>query len=171
MNGKTGAVVLLLALVSAPTAFADQSPLRVKWDGLGIVVGKTVAVNMPDGTVVSGRATAVEPDNLQVQVNRSSNPAAWPKGLTRVPRATLHTIEMRTKTARFRIIGTIVGFVGGAVGGAVAAIGVQGGILGNQNQGQAAATFLAITGAATAAGYFLGNSADRRVTTIEIAPD
>jgi hypothetical protein len=59
-------------------------------------------------------------------VTKSTNPAAWPKGLTRVPRATLRKVEMRTKSVRYRTIGTAVGFVAGFAGGLAAAVGIGG---------------------------------------------
>jgi hypothetical protein len=108
---------------------------------------------------------------LEVQVTKTTNPAAWPKGLTRVPRATLRTVEMRTKSVHYRIIGTVVGFVAGTVAGLAAAVGIGGGLLGNENQGAAAAAVISITAAGTAGGYAVGNAADRRSTTIEIVPD
>jgi hypothetical protein len=50
------------------------------------------------------------------------------------------------------------------------AIAVQGGILSNQNGGKAAATLIGLTAAGTAAGYLLGNAADRKSVVWEIAP-
>jgi hypothetical protein len=55
-------------------------------------------------------------------------------------------------------------------GGLGAAIGIDGLFGQNHNGGKAAAAFIGITGAFTAGGYFLGNAADRKTTTIEIVP-
>ena len=110
------------------------------------MVGKTAAIAMPDATVITGKAGSVQADALEVQVTKSINPTAWAKGLTRVPRATLRTVEMRTKSVRYRTIGTVVGFAAGFAGGLAAAVG-------------------------TAGGYAVGNAADRRSTTIEIVPE
>jgi len=171
MSWRTAALAVFLALVLARPVLGAQSPIRVKWDGLSMVVGKTVAVAMPDATVIAGKVTSLQADALEVQVTKSTNPAVWPKGLTRVPRATLRTVEMRTKSVHFRIIGTVVGFFAGAAGGAAAAMGIQGGLWGNENQSAAAAAMIGIAAAGTAGGYAVGNSADRRSTIIEIVPD
>jgi hypothetical protein len=129
MSLRTAALAGLLACVLAHPVPGAQSRARVKWDGLSMVVGKTVAMAMPDATVISGKAKSVQADALEVQVTKSTNPAAWPKGLTRVPRATLRTVEMRTKSVRYRTIGTAVGFVAGLAGGLAAAVGIGGGFL------------------------------------------
>lgn len=124
---------------------------------------------MPGGAVITGQATGVEPDALLVDVKSTTDPKAYPKGPVRVPRATLHRFEMRTKGKAFRILGTVLGSGAGMVAGAFAAFGIQGGILGNRNQGAAAAAFCGIWAGGTIAGYFAGNAADKRWTPVEIA--
>jgi hypothetical protein len=161
----------LSGLVLAHPALGVGSPLRVKWDGLSMVVGKTVAIAMPDATVITGKAVSVQADALEVQVTKSTNPAAWPKGLTRVPRATLRTVEMRTKSVHYRVIGIAVGFLAGTVGGVGAAVGIQGGLLDDEHPRAAVAALIGIAAAGTVGGYAVGNGADRRSTMIEIVPE
>jgi len=161
MSWRTATLPGLLAFVLAQPLLGAQSPVRVKWDGLSMVVGKTVAMAMPDATVIVGKARSVQADALEVQVAKSTNPAAWPKGLTQVPRATLRTVEMRTKSVHYRIIGTVVGFVAGTVGGLAAAVAIGGGVFGNGNQDAAAAAVIGVAAAGTAGGYAVGNAADR----------
>ena len=48
------------------------------------------------------------------------------------------------------------------------AIGVQGGLFSNEHNGAAGAAFVGVMAGVTAAGYALGNAADRRITTIQI---
>jgi len=132
-----------------------------------MVVGKTVSIPLA-GAVITGKATAVEADALLIRVSKTTNPTDWPKGIGRVPRASLHTLELRTKGAKYRVIGTVLGLVAGVTGGALAAYGVNG--LSPNHAGRAAGIFVGVAGGATAGGYLLGNAADRRSTTIEIVP-
>lgn len=158
-----------LAALLAPLA-KGGSPQQVKWEGLSMVVGETVSIVMPGGVAIKGKATGVEPDALVVKVTKTADPRAYPRGPLRVPRATLRTLELQTKGQKFRVIGTAVGALGGIGGGLAAAVNIQGGILGNRNQGAAVGAFAAITAGATVAGYLAGNAADKRSTTIEILP-
>jgi len=135
-----------------------------------MVVGKTVSITMPDAAVISGVATAVQPDALVLVIKKTSNAHAYPKGQYSVPRATLHAVELRTKTARYRIIGTTVGGVLGTVGGFVAAAAICGWGWDNSCGGGAAAAGIGIAAGSIAGGYFLGNAADRRSTMIVIDP-
>jgi len=164
------AAIGVLLLVLVPFVKAGP-PQRLKWSELSTVVGKDVSIAMPGGAVIGGKATSVEADALVVQIARTTDKSAYPKGSTRVPRAQLRVLEMRTKNKRYRILGTFLGAVAGAVGGVAAAIGIRGGILNNKNSGEAGAAFAGILAGATAAGYLIGNAADRKSTTIEIVPD
>jgi hypothetical protein len=125
---------------------------------------------MPGGAVITGKATSVESDALVVDVRKTSDRTAYPKGVVRVPRATLHRFEMQTKGKVGRAVGTPVGFLVGGAGGVGAWMGIQGGLWGNKNQGAAATALIGITAAGTVAGYFLGNSIDKQWTVIEVLP-
>jgi hypothetical protein len=164
------AIVILVSSCFRPAA-AATSPKQVKWDDLPQTVGgKTVSIAMPGAVVISGKVTAVETDVLEVHIKHTTNSRAWPKGFTRVPRANVRVLELRTKGAKYRIIGTVLGAAAGLVGGTVAAIETDGLFGENHNGGKAAAAFIGITGVATAGGYLLGNAADRKTTTIEVVP-
>ncbi|MBZ5583196.1 MAG: hypothetical protein LAQ30_13525 [Acidobacteriia bacterium] len=169
-SGAAYSAVVLAALLIAPFPAIAASPLHVTWEGLSIVVGKTVSVAMPGGAVVVGKAMRVEDDALVVDVKSTSEARAYPKGPLRVPRPTLRFLEMRTKGKAFRILGTVLGFCAGAVGGAVAGLGIQGGLFNNNHQNAAAVAFVGIWAGGTVAGYFVGNAADRRWTPVEIVP-
>ena len=160
-----------MALLLAVPLLADAAGLmHVKWEGLTVVVGKTVSIAMPGGAVITGKATGVESDALVVDVKKSSDRSAYPKGVVRVPRATLHRLEMQAKGKVGRIVGTTVGGVVGAILGVVAYIGIDGGIL-NDNHPKAAGTALfGITIGGAVGGYFVGNAADKHWTAVEILP-
>jgi hypothetical protein len=77
---------------------------------------------------------------------------------------------MQTKGKVGRAVGTPVGFVVGFAGGLGAWIGIQGGILNNNNPTGAAAALIGLAAAGTVGGYFIGNSVDKRWTAVEILP-
>ena len=161
----------MLALLLAVPLLADAAALmHVKWEGLAVVTGHTVSIAMPGGAVITGKATGVESDALVVDVQKTSDRTAYPKGVVRVPRATLHRFEMQTKGKVGRIVGTPVGFVVGGGAGLGAWVGIQGGLWGNNNPTGAAAAWIGIAAAGTVGGYLLGNSVDKHWTAIEILP-
>jgi hypothetical protein len=156
--------------LAAPLLADAAALMHVKWEGLTVVTGNTVSIAMPGGAVITGKATSVESDALVVDVKKTSDRTAYPKGVVRVPRATLHRFEMQTKGKVGRIVGTPVGFVVGFAGGIGAVLGIQGGLFGDKNQGAAAAALIGLAAAGTVGGYFLGNSVDKHWTAIEILP-
>jgi hypothetical protein len=150
---------------------ADAAALmHVKWEGLTVVTGSTVSIAMPGGAVITGKATSVESDALVVDVRKTSDRTAYPKGVVRVPRATLHRFEMQTKGKVGRAVGIPVGFVVGFAGGLGAWIGIQGGILNDKNPTAATVAWIGLAAAGTVGGCFLGNSIDKQWTVIEILP-
>jgi hypothetical protein len=150
---------------------ADAAALmHVKWEGLTVVTGNTVSIAMPGGAVITGKATSVESDALVVDVRKTSDRTAYPKGVVRVPRATLHRFEMQTKGKVGRAVGIPVGFVVGFAGGLGAWIGIQGGILNDKNPTAATVAWIGLAAAGTVGGCFLGNSIDKQWTVIEILP-
>ena len=160
----------LALLLAAPLLAEAAAPMHVKWEDLAVVVGKTVSIAMPGGAVITGSATGVEADALVVDVKKTSDRTAYPKGIVRVPRAMLHRFEIEAKGKVGRIVGTSLGFVAGAIIGGVAAIGIEGGILNDNNPTGAVSALIGIAAAGTVGGYLLGNSADRHWTPVEILP-
>jgi hypothetical protein len=159
------AAAMLLFLVG-PAAGA-VTPERLTWEELPQLVGKHVSIALYDGAV-SGAVREVQADALLIEVSKSTNPAAYPKGPMRVPRATLHVLDLHGKGVKYRVISTALGFVAGAAGGLGVAIKAQGGLFGNEHQTAAPVGMIAVMAGVTAAGYALGNAADRRTTTIRI---
>ncbi len=160
-----------LALLLAVPLLADAAaPMHVKWEGLTVVVGHTVSIAMPGGAVIAGKATSVESDALVVDVKKTSDRTAYPKGVVRVPRATLHRFEMQTKGKVGRIVGTPLGLIVGGVVGGVAALVIEGGLFNDDNPAGAATALIGITALGTVGGYLLGNAADKHWTPVEILP-
>src|ERR1035441_8831290 len=140
MNRATSLALLLAVPLLANAA----APMHVKWEGLTVVTGNTVSIAMPGGAVITGKATSVESEALVVDVRKTSDRTAYPKGVVRVPRATLHRLEMQTKGKVGRAVGTPVGFVVGFGAGLGAWIGIQGGILNDNNPTGPAAALIGL---------------------------
>jgi hypothetical protein len=156
------AATLLLWL--APAARAD-APQRLTWEELPQLVGKRVSIALYDGGAVAGKVREVQDDALVIQVSKSTNPVAYPNGLLRVPRGKLHVLDLHGKGFKYRVLGTAIGFAAGAVGAVAAGGGVS---LSRDDQGTTGGASLAVLAGVTAAGYAVGNAADRRTTTIRI---
>ena len=151
----------------APAAGA-ATPERLTWEELPQLVGKHVAIALYDGGAVAGTVREVEADALLIEVSKSTNPAAHPKGPMRVPRAKLNVLDLHGKSHKYRAIGTALGFVAGAAGGLGVAIRVQGGLFRDEHGAAAGAAMIGVIAGVTAAGYAVGNARDRRTTTIRI---
>lgn len=152
--------MLPIFLLAGGSVFAGP-PRQVAWSELSFVTGRNVRVSMPEGAVISGKAMAVEQDALVVRIDRTTNQAVYPKGAYRVPRAGLKAPELRKKSYHWRIVSTALGGFAGLLGGALAAWGARGGNAAN-------AVVFGIMAAGAAAGYALGDVADRHSTMIVI---
>lgn len=143
-------------------------PERLTWEELPRLVGKNISIALYDGGAVAGKVREVQADALVIQVSKSTNPVAYPKGPMRVPRAKLHVLDLHGKGVKYRVLGTALGFVAGAAGGMGLALGVQGGLFSDEHGTAAGTALVGMMAGLTTAGYALGNAADRRTTTIRI---
>ncbi len=162
-----GISMLVVLGWGAPRASAAAKEQRqIKWEDLSTLVGQKVRVVMPDGSQIEGKATKLEADALAVEIGKTSNKTAYPKGPFLVPRATLKTLDVSHRTKQWRVICTAAGGALGLLFGARLVLG--GNLLGkNPHQGEELAA-LVIGGPVI--GYALGNAADRRTITYVIAP-
>ena len=164
-HSPLAAAMLLLWIAPAARAVVPQ---RLTWEELPQLVGKNVSIALYDGGAVAGRVREVQADALLIEVSRSTNPVAYPKGPMRVPRDKLHVLDLHGKGFKYRVLGTALGFAAGVAGGAAVAIRVQGGLFGDEHKTAAGAGMVGVMAGVTAAGYAMGNAADRRTTTIRI---
>jgi hypothetical protein len=91
------AVLISSAMLTVSTqslqAFPNQ--LRSRWDELPhMIEGMNIRMILPDSTVIRGQTLEVRPDELIVDVRRTSNPRLHAKGLTKIPRSDVSTIEL-----------------------------------------------------------------------------
>ena len=169
---KLAAFTIAAALVPAVPLFARGGLLHLQWQELSMVVGHPVRIGMAEG-ILTGKATAVDGDGLELRIQKTTVPGAWPKGPARIPREKVLSLEMQTKGKGFRILCTsVLGGLGLITGETVSYFGVNGcGIFSgcsHRRPGAAAATTVGITAAAAIGGYLAGNAADKRWTAIVI---
>ena len=87
----------VLLLWSCAGGAGAVTPQRLTWDELPRLVGKQVSIALYDGGAVAGRVSEVQADALVIQVSKSTDPTAYPKGPMRVPRDKLHVLDLHGK--------------------------------------------------------------------------
>lgn len=163
----------LAAAILSPLPLAAETRVRqVKWEDLSIVTGHTVRISLPGGNI-TGKAGTVEADALVVDIRKTSDRTAYPKGTLRVPREKLHRLEILTKGKFFRVGGPIVAGmvavpVGSLIGYGIAGCGLMSDCFGHSTAGGVAA--VGISAAGIAGAYLAGNALDKRWHVIEIVP-
>ena len=169
-------LVIGVAILSILPLLAEGSEVvHVKWEGLSMVEGTTVRIALPGG-VITGKATSVEADALVVDVQKTSDPNAYPKGTLRAPRQNLHRLEMQTKGKTGRAVLTTLGALAGVGGGAAVlasynhCLPLFGPCSQEHSAGIGAAAFVGVAAAGVAVGYFAGNALDQHWAAIEILP-
>ena len=145
---------------------AESRPLELKWGELSpIIGGQQVQLVLPEGTAIQGEAIAVREEALVMDVKRTSNAKAYPKGSATIPRASITLIQVERRRGSWgRKIGTVVGVLSGVMLGSYVTVKA------NPSVGPGIATFLGIASAGTVGGYYVGKELDRRVTLIKIVP-
>jgi hypothetical protein len=154
-------LMLMLGWCAPPADAGSEDQRHVPWDGLSEIVGQNVHVVMPDGARIEGRATKLEADALEVEIRKTTNKAAYPKGKFLVARATLKAVDVDRNTKGWRITGLAIG---GTIGVLFCAVFVPG------TASRRAALDVAAAAGLTAGGYLLGRMADRHTITYVITP-
>jgi hypothetical protein len=86
--------------VSTQTLLARPTQRRSTWNELSrMIQGMNIRMILPDTTVIGGQALDVRPDELVVDVRRTSNPRLHAKGPTAIPRSDVSTIELFLRRA------------------------------------------------------------------------
>lgn len=165
---------LLPAVLMLPLCFLQpmeaSEPRQLKWAQLNTLVGREVEIFYGDGSTVSGPVVEVKTSALVIEVRKSSNAQAHPKGMLSIDQQNLQQLRVRRERKRGRIIGTISGVVGGVAAGTAAAIYWTDPLNGDSGFGPTIAVFVGVTAGSTAAGYYLGRSWDRGWEKVEILP-
>ncbi len=155
--------LFVLSVCLAPAAQEERLDLR--WNELAEHVhDHTVEIVLPDTASIRGKVTDVTSDAVEINITKTSDRRAHPKGHTSIPRTSVKTLLFRETKGKWRALGTTIGAGAGGAAGAVIAIRAN-----NEGNTELAATSVAATvGAGAALGYFLGRSADRRTTVFRI---
>ncbi len=159
---------LLVALAALAATAAAERPeksearaFHLKWGDLGRYIrGHRIGVELPSGIKLQGDPIAVESDQLVLDVRKTSNKRAYPKGRAIVPRPEVTRCRVFAKKSHtWRIVGAAIG--GGI--GSVAAAGIA--QLGGRNAAGAAALAVAVP---AGLGYLIGWAGDKGDDTIII---
>ncbi|MCE5306797.1 MAG: hypothetical protein LLG20_04070 [Acidobacteriales bacterium] len=119
---QTVAVGALACLISTQ---APAEELRLHWNELApVVTGKKVWMPVGGKAKIVGTVEAVEPASLRVQVTKTSDRKAYPKGLVSIPRSEISSIQVNKPAGhKGLIIGTVAGIgIAAAAGATIGAI-------------------------------------------------
>jgi hypothetical protein len=148
---------MVALLLSQSTAMAAPKPVEVKWSELGAIIsGRTVELILLEGPKLRGDVDAVREDALVLDVTKTSDVKAYPKGGATIPRASVTTLKLERPRGHW---GRTVGSLGGLMAGAA---------LGGLGDNLTAAFYGAVAG--SIAGYYIGKAADKKGTVIRIVP-
>ncbi len=140
--------------------------MKLRWSELeNVISGHTISLSLPDGHYLEGKVISVRPDTLEVNVGKTSDRIALPKGKHSFPRASISQIGLKTKRVRGRVIGVSSGLAvaGGSIGAGMAM---------QSWDGLGVAFIGVIVGVGVmVAGYFIGNERDRQLTMITVLQD
>jgi hypothetical protein len=167
MNRRTPVTLLVaFALVGQSTGVAAPRPLELKWSELSsTILGRTVQLTLPEGATVSGEVIVVREESLVVNVRKTSDRKAVPKGNAPIPRASVTLLSMTESRGHWgRKVGARLGTLSGVLAGAYVVAKTE------PSGGADLAIFGAITAAGMLGGYFIGRSADARATLIRVVP-
>jgi hypothetical protein len=148
------AIILFLIATVAHAA----APYRLQWRDLArVTVGRPVAIELPSGIKLKGTVEAIEADRMVLDITRTSDRHAYPKGRATVPRAEVrHFVLTQKRTVIWRPVGAAIGGAAGTLIAVPLATYAR-------NEGQDAGAWWAAAAVAIPAGlgYLAGRSADR----------
>ncbi len=156
-------VALLLAAASPAVLYGEELILRWKEVPHSLVDGRTVEVRLIDGSTLRGRAVAVNPEGLRMEVTKVHGGAGnYGKGETTVPALEITQVKVNRTGVRGRIAGaSIGGGISGVLLGTAVAI--------THNEGTNIPPGIAAGMLAPAAiGYHLGWARDHHIATIHV---
>ena len=161
---RTVAVPVLFCLVQASVA-AETRPLELKWGELAPTVqGHPVELTLTGGTRVTGDVAAIRDDAMVLDVKKTSDAKAYPKGNASIPRGSVQLVKLKRSGGWGKTLGITLGVLSGVVVGGYVAGSTQ------HDAGPAVAVFLVIAGAMSVGGYLLGKRADQGATWIRVVP-
>ncbi len=165
-------VLLTLATAAAlpPRGICEEKSQRrtfhLQWRDLDRAArGYRIGLQLPSGIRLQGDVVAFEPDELVIDVRKTSDKRAYPKGRAIVPRPEVTRLKVIKTRATWRKVGTAIG---GGIGGGLATPMVALALDGGHN---AAVTGILTVAVPAGIGYLLGWAADVNVVEIVVDPD
>ena len=128
-HSGTAALVVATIISAAPGRALAQDVEYRPWSEILIVVGRDIALSLPDG-YVEGKATAVTADALEMDVQTTSNKDKYSKGHAMIARSLVSVIRMRRGDDRApRVASQTIGQA--AVFGGLMGLGSRNGVRGS----------------------------------------
>src|SRR5689334_14485747 len=113
-------LAILISTMNLENLQAGPRILQVQWAELPpLIVGNEINVVLSDGAILRGTALAVRAASLLIDVKKTSDKIAYPKGQTDVKRTSISSLELWNRTIRWRVVGTSAGVGGGVLLGGV----------------------------------------------------
>ena len=116
-NSKKLATVLILVLVYSSQAlvYGSGRELELKWSELpSFIAGHNIELVTPKGALIRGEVIAVREDALLIDVKKTSDSSAYPKGNIVFPRQSVTVLSLqRSRGSWGRSIGTVLGVLSG----------------------------------------------------------
>lgn len=159
-------LLVALALAGQSTAMAAPKPLELDWSELSSrIQGRTLELTLPDGTTVGGAVVVVRDESIVLNISKTSDSKAYPKGNVTIPRASISLLKLTETHSQWgRKMGVGLGLFTGVLAGGYTAGKTA------SSAGTGLAMFGAIAGSGAIAGYYLGKTADTRHTLIRVVP-
>ena len=109
-------LAFLGGLLWAGVALAGSVPEEsLRWTDLGArIEGRKVALVLPDGTEVQGKVRGVESGGLRLDVSKTSNKKAQPKGVHLIPRQSVSYLRVTEYRKLGRVLITAGAFASAA---------------------------------------------------------
>ena len=161
---RVWASLAVLAAMAPPAPCAgkpDRRTFHLQWRDLDRATrGHRIALVLPSGIKLQGEVVAVEDDELVLDVRKTSDKRAYPKGRAIVPRPEVKRLRVIKTRYTWRKAGAAIG---GGIGAAIAIPAVS--VADNLNLNKSLVGVLSVAVPA-GVGYLLGWAAD--VTEVEI---
>lgn len=164
---KSRSALLFAILAVAAAAAPEQGAYRLQWRDLERVTrGHWISLVLPSGIKLQGDVVAVESDELVLDVHKTSDKHAYPKGRAIVPRPEVTRCRVWQKRGvAWRIAGTAI------AGGAGAAVAVPFALYMHNEGAEGVPAAVAMVAVPAGLGYLAGWAADRKVMDIVVEPE
>ncbi len=165
-NLAAGLLSLLCFDESIQAAPGHYEELKLQWSELsGHIAGHRINLGLLTGSHLEGDVISVSSDSIEIKVRKSSDRQTIAKGIHVFPRSSIALIELHSKTVKARVVGVSIGAA--VLTGSLAVVYIE------QSWG---GLFVALMGGVVgvcvmAAGYFIGNEHDRKLTRMILLPD